>query len=753
VLVPLPRRSRLLALAAATSAVVPFLPTASASSPSGPAVIEVLSGRADLVSGGDALVQVELPASWSDDYAPRGATVALPSIRLGARDVHRLFSFTGPHTMRGLVTGLPLGRSTLTVSHAGSESSLVLTNHSIDGPVFSGPQIQPWACGAGTTGKQCHKAASYTLKYLPVGTERLHVSAAGSGVASTYRDYDPSNPPPAGSIATTTTQTGVTVPFIVRVEEGYLDRDAYTIAALYQPGKPWTGVRPQPQFNHKLVLTHGASCATQYESGTAPDVMDTPALGAGFVVASHALDNAGHNCNILTQAESLVMTKERVVEQYGTLRYTIGSGCSGGSLVQQQVANAYPGVYQGISPQCSFTDAWSSAQQYVDYVMLLRYFQDPSTWEPGTAWDPEAISQVLGHPNIANPVTFTKAIPNSSDPSRPCPGVPDDQVYDPQTNPKGVKCTLQDFMVNLFGKRPDGFANRGLGNVGIQYGLNGLRTGLLSPQQFVDVNTRVGGIDINGERSPARFPGDRLGLERAYTAGAVDSANNLDKVAIIDLRGPDPGAFHDVYRTYVMRARLLRNFGTAANQVLWRGQAPLIGDPSYADDAIFALDKWLARVEADHRSIPLAQKLIADKPGDVGDRCTNGAGLDVPSEVCDQTVAAYASPRIAAGAPLTDDVLACRLKPLRRDDYDVTFTDAQWAALKKAFPTGVCDYSRPGIGQRGAIGWLTFQDDKGKVVYGGKPLGDPPAAEWRSGYCGGVVGGPTWCASGDARNR
>jgi hypothetical protein len=420
------------------------------------------------------------------------------------------------------------------------------------------------------------------------------------------------------------------------------------------------------------------------------------------------------------------MTKERVIEHYGTLRYTIGSGCSGGSLVQQQVANAYPGVYQGISPQCSFTDAWSSAQQYVDYLGLLRYFQNPQAWAPGTVWDPVSIGQVLGHPNVANPLTFTTAISNSSDPSRSCPGVPDDQVYDPKTNPKGVKCTLQDFMVNLFGKRRDGFANRGLGNVGIQFGLAGLRNGLISPQQFVDVNAKIGGLDINGDPTPQRFGGDLPGLKRAYTAGAVNSGNHLDKVAIIDLRGPDPGAFHDVYRTYVMRARLLRNFGTAANQVLWRGQVPLIGDPAFADEAIFALDKWLARVEADHRNLSLAQKIRSDKPEDVGDRCTNGAGQSLPGEVCDQTVAAYASPRIAAGGPMTDDVLQCQLKPLRRDDYNVTFTDAQWATLRKAFPTGVCDYSRPGVGQRGAIGWLTFQDAKGKVVYGGTPLGPAP---------------------------
>ena len=116
--------------------------------------------------------------------------------------------------------------------------------------------------------------------------------------------------------------------------------------------------------------------------------MNATVLGAGFVVMSHALDNAGHNCNITTQAESLVMTKEYAIDHYGTVRWTIGSGCSGGSLVQQQVANSYPGVYQGITPQCSFTDAWSSAMEYVDYVMLLRYWQDPSRWDPGDAWTP-----------------------------------------------------------------------------------------------------------------------------------------------------------------------------------------------------------------------------------------------------------------------------------------------------------------------------------------------------------------------------
>jgi hypothetical protein len=708
------RHSRRIVLAGAAALVAAGLvPVARATTTSGQLSIEVLSGRPDLVTGSDALVRVDIPAG----VRATSVRVVLPRYDDNPRfgdDVTSQLHVTKDGDLLGLVTGFAPGEDAIAASAPGLRTvELSVHTHPQGGPLFSGPQIQPWTCGNGSKDKQCSQPPTYAYFYK---------SVAGS----TLQSYNPDSPP--ADVATTTTQTGATVPFIVRQETGYSDRDQYAIAVLWQPGKAWHPWAPQPQFNHKLVLTHGASCDTSYSSGTAPSVQLVDALGRGFAVASHALDNAGHNCNIVTQAEALIMVKERVIEELGPLRWTIGSGCSGGSLVQQQVANAYPGVYQGISPQCSFSDAWSSAQQYVDYTMLLRYFQDPSRWDPGTTWDPASIGQVLGHPNVGNPVTFTTAIPNASDPSRSCPGVPAAQVYDPKTNPKGVKCTLQDYMVNVFGKRRDGFANRAFGNTGIQYGLTGLRKGLVTPQQFIDLNTHLGGLDLNGEVAPSRNYPDLPALQRVYTTGAANEANNLDKVAIIDLRGPDPGAFHDVYRTDAMRARLLRNFGTAANQVLWRGQVPLLGDTHYVDQSIVALDKWLARVDADPRPVPLAAKVIQDKPGDVADRCTNGNGTDLPSEVCDQTVAAYGTPRIAADAPLADDVLQCQLKPLRRDDYPVVFTDAQWKRLATTFTRGVCDYSRRGVDQRGATGWLTFQDQQGHVVYGGRPLGPVPVA-------------------------
>ncbi|MBV9292885.1 MAG: hypothetical protein JO222_10595 [Frankiales bacterium] len=337
------------------------------------------------------------------------------------------------------------------------------------------------------------------------------------------------------------------------------------------------------------------------------------------------------------------------------------------------------------------------------------------------------MSAVLDHPNVGNPVTFTSVIPNGGDPTHSCAGLPANKQYNAKTNPHGVRCTLADYTVNVVGRRAkDGFANRPFDNVGIEYGLKGLREGIITPAQFVDLNTNLGGLDIDGNVQKARSKADLVGLRRAYRSGLVDTASNLNQVAIIDLRGPDPGAFHDVYRTYAMRARLLRNFGTAANQVLWRGQVALLGDANYVDQSVIAMDRWLARVNADHRHIPLSQKIIQDKPSDLADRCTNGSGVELPSWACDETVAAYGTPRFGADEPLTDDVLKCALKPLRRSDFSVTFTADQWKRLKKAFPTGVCNYGKPGVDQQKTVTWLTYQNAKGHVLYGGKPLGPPP---------------------------
>lgn len=737
--------ARLLRLVTLAALVLSVLPAAAVSHAASVVVIEVESGRGDLVSGGDALLRLT---------APDGASVADLVVTADGRDVTEAFVAQADGTALGLVTGLDLGGNRIQAELPdGRGAWIVLTNAPQGGPVFSGPLIQPWTCNNGSEEPDCSQepTVNYYYKSTDPTQEGVPITVAGSSVNSGLQEFDPDNPP--DDVATTTTDDGNEVPFIVREEVGYSLRDQYRIAALWDPAQgEWPDpTADNPGFANKLVLTHGASCDTAYESANAPDVLFSDALSQGFAVASHALDNAGHNCNLVTQAESLIMTKEMVVERFGPIRYTIGSGCSGGSLVQQQVANAYPGVYQGITPQCSFTDAWSSAQQYVDYVGLRDYLEDPSTF-PEHQILPAQWPSIFGHANPANQITFTSAIPNSGEPTRSCPGVPAEDVYDEDTNPDGVRCTFHDYMRNVFGVDERGFARRPISNIGIQYGLSGLLAYLgeyagdptrppLTPDQFVALNVNGGGYDIDFNRTAERTVADPIAMERVYRSGAVNTGAHLDEVAIIDLGGPEPGAFHDVYRKYSMRDRLIREHGTADNQVFWEGQTPLLGDPSFVDDSIRAMDEWLAVVEADTRDVPLAQKIIEAKD-DAGivERCVGLDGQDVPLEVCDGTVDAtiFSSPRIEAGGgdPIvgfTDDRLDCQTMPIEDHDYagqsfEEVFTPEQQEALKSAFPDGVCDYSKPGKAFQAAVPWLTYQDAGGDVIYGGEPMGPAPVS-------------------------
>ena len=687
--------------------------------------ISVLSGRADLVSGGSALVAIKLPRSDTRRV----------KVTLGRMNVTGDFAIRRDGHFEGLVTGLALGRNLLQATlRSGWSARITLVNHPLSGPVFSGPQLEPWLCEPGAVDNKCDEATSFQYVYMST-------NPAKQG----FQPYDPSNPP--SDVAQTKTDQGVTVPFIVRIETGYMDRDQYQIAVLYQPDKPWSAVAPQRQFDHKLMILHGFSCGVAHETGTAPattgDHAGDYALGKGFMTMSTALDHSGHNCNLPLQAESLVMAKEHIVKSYGTIRYTIGTGCSGGSLAQQWIANAYPGVYQGILPTCSFPDAWSTATQFLDYHLLLAYFTNISKWGLGVAWTPTEMGDVLGGPDgvqnagISDAAQFHVAVPTD-----PCAGTTSADRYNPTTNPGGVRCTIQDAAINVFGPEPEalwsanektlghGFARPPIDNVGVQYGLGALNKGQITSADFVDMNAKIGGLDIDTNPIAARSNGASPSLARAYRSGMINEANNLNQTAIIDCRGPNPGLFHDAYRAFAVRARLDREHGTHANQVIWEGPIQLTADANCELNSFIAMDHWLTAVERDQSRTPLPRKIIRDKPSGLTDECWDGIGNKLSSSLCPAGVVnVEGTPRTVAGDAITTDTNKCQLKPLRRADYQgVTFTAAQWTELQKTFPTGVCDYSKPGVDQQPTIPWLTYQDAKGHVIYGGKPLGKPPTS-------------------------
>jgi hypothetical protein len=691
--------------------------------------INVLSTRADLVSGGQALTAIDFPGSTA------------PTVRLNGRAVTAQFARRPDGRFEALLTGLVNGSNTLTATLAdGASTATTIVNHPISGPVFSGPQLEPWPCEAGAIDKQCNKPTSYAYQYKS--------SSPGGG----FKPYDPANPP--SDVATTTTQNGQTVPFIVRVETGFEDRDQYQIAVLYDPRKPWAPWAPQGAWNHKALVTQGAGCGNHHGAvGTgpsdtldgAPSVMNSEALGLGFAVMAPALDNSSHSCNVALQSESVAMLKEHFVDAYGPLRYTIAQGCSGGSLSQLQDANAYPGLYQGLLPSCTFPDAWSSAMDSVDCPTMESYFEDPSRWSPGVIWTENQIMAVEGKisPSICHAWKEVFPFYQSAEPGRPSAvetkggvldlqncGLTDDQLWS-TSNPKGVRCSLQDAAINLFGVRAqDGYAQRPFSNEGVQYGLRALEDGTITPAQFVDLNKQIGSYDINMVWQPTRVSADLGAVDAAYRSGAVDEASNLDLVAIIDQPSQNTD-IHEEYRAFALRRRLDQAHGNHDNDVIWYGQGASFPDP------LLLMDRWLSAVEADHSPGSLAAKIARDRPTDVHDICNIAGQDDFASQEDCQKLAGFGNgTRGAAGGPFATDVIDCQLKPLRNSDYyPAQFSDAQWAQLKTIFPTGVCDWSKPGVGQQATVPWQTYQGADGSVVYGGRPLGPAPAnsaAGWTS---------------------
>ena len=131
----------LLALAA-----LPSPARAVSHAPGDPGVdITVLSGRADLVTAGDALVRFDVPDGIAMDSV---------AITRNGEDITRsLHRDDASRTFIGIVDGLQLGENHLFAEWSGSGKSrprrqLTLTDYPKEGPVFSGKYQEPFFCEA-----------------------------------------------------------------------------------------------------------------------------------------------------------------------------------------------------------------------------------------------------------------------------------------------------------------------------------------------------------------------------------------------------------------------------------------------------------------------------------------------------------------------------------------------------------------------------------------------------------------------------
>ncbi len=669
--------------------------------------IEVLSNRADLLSGGDALVEIVL----SD-----GADVSGLQVSLNGEDVRSTFALRPNGRVQGLLTGLPIGESTLTATLGWSEPTRIqLTNHPIGGPIFAGPQVQPWICRTEELGfgpsidAQCNAPSKVEFFYR-------------STESDDFQPYDTANPP--ADVAEITTDQGVTVPYIVRREQGTLNRGIYSFAVLFDPSTEASPWEPPAAWNGKVYYSFGGGSAPLHYQMGPSNVFFGPPLSRGFVVATTSLNIFLFNSNSVVSAEAVMMLKEHIAETFGPIRYTISTGNSGGAIQQHLIANAYPGLLDGIQPVASFPDLWGNVREGIDCSLLLRYFKStsPAMWEDVTQRN-AVMDNANELPGTCENKVGAGAVSRHADPTVGCwpeaPPPSPEWVYNAETNPEGVRCTGQDYQVAMFGTRPDGLANRPYDNVGVQYGLVAVEAGIISPEQFVDLNEKVGGLDIDINWVPERSEADRMALDVVYRTGQLNLGHGMNTVPVIDARVCYNFEVHSCYQTWVMRARLAKTHGSADNHVVLSSS----DFASVSIDLMDLMDRWVAAIKADTSEDPLAVKVVRNKPTEAVDACWIEGERVTDMEGCLEANPYFGSPRLGAGQSLDEDVMKCQLKLLDRMGYSVSFTDDQWARMEEAFPGGVCDWTLPSVGYTAAVPWLSFADGPG-----GRPLGPAPVS-------------------------
>ena len=698
--------------------------------------LDTVPTKPHLVSGGNALIQID----------PSGGIVLGDiTVALNGTDVTGAFQTAPPDrlgrasdVLLGLVEDLVEGDNTVVVETDGARlAQLTVTNYPITGPIFSGEHLMPYFCLEDLEVERDGRARRFAIGNREFIEETLDDDCSlETRVDYLYRSTQEADRFVALAdasllpldVAETTTTDGATVPHVVRLETGTINRAIYQTAVLVDsenpnPG-PWT---PSAGWNGRLVYTFGGGCEAGFFQGTnTGGVLRDNLLSKGYAVASSTLNvNAQGGCNDPLSAETAMMVKEHFAETFGPPVHTIGFGGSGGAMQQLLIAGAYPGILDGIMPTATFPDAVSYFIDAAECRLPLRLFLNDRNLDDET-------KRVIG--GWATWDTCDRSLaarPNRIGPDD-CPAViPVEERYHPVNNPGGLRCSIYDGMRNVFGVRQydeiqpapvTAFGRSPHDNVGVQYGLAALNQGLISRELFLSLNEAVGGWDIDFRWRAERAEADPNVVRIAYETGRVTSgASGLATTPIIDERNYRDLAsnFHASYYSFVMRERLIRDNGHADNYVVIRRPAML----SLADENLRLMDEWLTDIALDTTTADPAAQVVRAKPEALVDSCWSEDGLqtaapqvfdtqrlyDNTAGRCNTLYPIHAGPRMIAGGPLTNDVLKCQLKSLDRADYDVDFNDAEWARLVQIFPDGVCDWSRPGVGQElRTRTWLSF---------------------------------------------
>lgn len=659
------------------------------------------------------------------------------------------------------------------------------------GPVFSGPHQYPLVCrtedsnlgqplvdnydGQGIVVEKEDGAGNPTGETAGYCKDCSMVTRVDYYYRSTNGSFYPLDDPASRPAdLAEASNNGDTVPYIVRLERGTINRFIYGIAMLWPVDDQGNLIAA---WNRKLLYRFSGGVAIGHDQGslgTGSPLYDD-ALSRGYAVCYSTGNRTGVHYNLQLAGETAIMVKEHFVKRFGSPEYTISVGGSGGAIQQYVFAQNHPGLLDGIIPQASYSDMVTQAI-YVGDCMLLEYYFDavapamgdftfgginlsdfswlgsvlPRTWIEGLSSSDSELHPVwkyYGHAGSTEcvngwfgltPLALNPLFTDVEDLDQ----FPDDVVI-------GVKWNHWNDLKNIYGVDDNGYSPAPWDNVGVQYGLQALKDGNISIQQFLNINAMVGGWKQPHEMVPEGYPfsfgneiqhlvgeyppdptdfdpwsirnanialnefgvaprteGNIGAMNAAYESGHV-FIGKLD-IPAIDLRAYlDPVLdMHHAQQSFATRQRLIDGQGSVDNQLIWfvHPATTYPGNPTV--EAIELLDEWLT---SGRKPAAAEDKCFyADGSTYAGDDAWAGILDGDPAGPCTQAFPLFSTSRIVAGGNIKGDVFKCYRIPvaeaIAKGFYEpVNIDDATRQRLEEIFPGGVCDYSLGDMGR--PAGW------------------------------------------------
>lgn len=647
-------------------------------------------------------------------------------------------------------------------------------------PLFAGPRQYPFVCDTEASGLGPPLADNQA----GIGTAVAAAAGGGEGfsqdcLAATqaWYYYLPTGAnefvrwTEAARDVQTITIDGTSVPFIVRVEIGTINRFIYVLAAL--KGAQETLARPSAEYwNKRLIYQFFGGVGIGHRQGKVrlPKILDgrRAQLAQGYAVATSTGNSTENHYNIWLAEDTALRVKRQFAALYGAPQYTVGIGGSGGAIQQYLLAQNRPGLIDAGIAEYSYPDMVTQTIPVFDCELLEYYFDvtdrrnalwhkaENRAWVEGFSANNRYSSSGRGKKfELVNGLASLARgeLPHSTEGQTECVvgwrGLTA-QVLNPRFMHfkervseavfQQVRWSHFEDLKTFYGTDPQGYARIPWDNVGVQYGLQALQRRQISPEQFLDLNARIGSwkapnqmqterywVLAGGESSlrkfspwsahnmnrgdlpiAPRFAGDRAAMAAAYRSGQV-FLGRLD-IPVIDLRHYlDPEMnMHHASASFSTRARLLAGQGHAANQAIWVSDKRHDATPA----AFAAIEQWLAARQAQPDSPWSELRPVAasdrcfDAQGKVmfsGDQVWDGEWNQRPPGACLRAYPIFANPRMVAGADIRGDHFKCALQnvdqALKAGLYQPIDMAPYRAQLEAVFPQGVCDYRQADQGQ------------------------------------------------------